>query len=105
MPSYSVSSSKLKKCENIVSRKIHDSYFLIDITDNYSQDKCALYEINETGMFIWSQIDGKRTVLNIARALQTAIVDEIDLQILVDDVSEFVDVLATKEFVEVQSYG
>lgn len=47
----------IKKNPNIVARKIHGSSFLIDISDNYSGDKCALYEINETGMFIWSNID------------------------------------------------
>lgn len=91
----------LKKCPSIVSRKIHNAFFLIDITDNYAQDTCALYEINETGNFIWQQIDGQKTVRDIAQALQQAIVDEVDLQILVDDVAEFVDTLIGKGFVEV----
>lgn len=95
----------IAKNENIVARKIHDSYFLIDISDNYSYDKCALYEINETGMFIWDKIDGAHTVSDIAVALQTAIIDEVDFQILVDDVSEFIETLAAKEFVEVHVYG
>lgn len=105
MPNYTASSTILKKNENIVSRKIHDSYFLIDITDNYSHDKCALYEINETGMFIWDKIDGAHTVSDIAVALQAAIIDEVDIQILIDDVSEFIETLEAKEFVEVHTYG
>lgn len=91
----------IRKSENIVSRKVCESFFLIDIADNYSQDKCALYEINETGNFIWDHIDGERCVLDIASELQKAIVDDIDLQILVDDVREFIDALFHKKFIEV----
>ena len=52
----------MRKNENIVARKIHGSFFLIDISDNYSGDQCAIYEINETGMFIWEQINGARDI-------------------------------------------
>jgi len=86
---------------NIVERKIHGSFFLIDISDNYAEDKCALYEINEVGSFIWNQIDGKRSLTDIAVELQKAIVDDIDLQVLIDDASEFVESLLAKQFVEV----
>lgn len=91
----------IRRNPNMVSRKIHDAFFLIDMTDNYAQDKCALYEINETGNFIWEQIDGTNTVNDIALALQQAIVEQIDLQILVDDVADFVATMLTKGFVEV----
>jgi hypothetical protein len=74
---------------------------LIDITDNYAQDTCALYEINETGNFIWEHINGSNAINDIAKALQQAIVDEVDLQILIDDVADFVAVLEDKGFVEV----
>lgn len=89
------------KNSNIVERKIHGSFFLIDISDNYAEDKCALYEINEVGSFIWNQIDGKRSLTDIAVELQKAIVDDIDLQVLIDDASEFVESLLAKQFVEV----
>lgn len=46
--------------EKVVAREIHGSYFLIDITDNYSGDRCALYEINETGMFLWKNLSTKK---------------------------------------------
>ena len=36
----------ISKKEGIVARTIHGSFFLIDIADNYSGDKCSLYEIN-----------------------------------------------------------
>ena len=40
------------KNPNIVCRDIHGSYFLIDITDNFSDNVCSLYEMNEIGRFI-----------------------------------------------------
>lgn len=83
---------------DIVARKIHGSYFLIDICDNYSGDRCSLYEINETGMFIWEQIDGKKPVDEIARALKAAIIDEIDYQIIEKDVLEYIESLAQLKF-------
>ena len=45
------------KNENVVVRKIHGTTFLINIADNFAGDRCALYEVNETGLYIWNQID------------------------------------------------
>lgn len=90
----------ITKKENIVARKVHGSHFLIDISDNYSGDKCAIYEINETGMFIWRNIDGTRNTEELATLLKAAIIDDIDYQILHDDVKEFVDALIIRQFVE-----
>ena len=91
----------IKKKETIVARKIHGSAFLIDISDNYSGDQCAIYEINETGMFIWGNIDGNRSIEELTVLLKDAIVDAIDDQILHDDVKEFIDTLIVRKFVEV----
>mgnify|MGYP004517681993 FL=1 len=91
----------IKKNKNIVARKIHGSSFLIDISDNYSGDKCALYEINETGMFIWNNIDGTRSAEELAALLKAAIVDDVDDQKLHEDISEFIDTLIARQFVEV----
>lgn len=62
---------------DIVARKIHGSFFLIDICDNYSGDRCSLYEINETGMFIWEQINGKKIVGFLLRFLLTYVFSDI----------------------------
>lgn len=87
-----------RRSDDVVMRKIHDSFFLIDITDNYSGDKCALYEINETGAFIWEHINSQRDVDELAKLLQTEIVDEIDYKILYDDIMEFINVLKRMSF-------
>ena len=83
---------------DIIARRIHGSFFLINICDNYSGDRCSLYEINETGMFIWEQIDGKKRVNEIACALKAAIIDEIDYQIIEKDVLEYIDFLTQLKF-------
>ena len=88
----------LRKNENVIARHIHGPWFLIDITDNYAGDRCALYEINETGHFIWSRIDGRATVEQIARQLQTAITEDVAFDVILADSREFTDTLRAKGF-------
>ena len=90
----------ISKKEGIVARTVHGSFFLIDITDNYSGDKCSLYEINQTGMFIWNSMDGSRSVRELAELLQDAIIDDVDIDLIYQDVKEFVLDLLEKHFVE-----
>ena len=91
----------IKKSSNVISRRIHGSIFLIDITDNYMGNKCALYEINETGLFVWENIDGIHNVAEIAKSLKAAIQDDVDYEVIYDDVLSFVDTLISRRFVEV----
>ena len=96
----------LIKNGDIILRTIHGSIFLIDISDNYYGDKCALYEINETGKFLWDNIDENRTVDSLVDALQEAIIDEVPRDVLVADVAEYIGDLIDKEFVsEVAANG
>ena len=90
----------INKNKNIVARRIHGSSFLIDISDNYSGDRCAIYEINETGFFIWNNINGIRTTEEIAALLKATVIDNIDDQVLHDDVTEFINALVDRHFVE-----
>ena len=85
--------------ENIVLRNIHDTYFLIDITDNYQDDKCVMYEINEIGKFIWENIDGKN-VQDVVQNLHSIIIEEIEYQVIYNDVLEYVNVLLEKNFIK-----
>ncbi len=89
----------LKRVDNVVMRSIHGSFFLIDITDNYSGDKCALFEINETGKFLWEKLEKKCEKANLVTELQKAIVDEVPEEVLKEDVDEFVEELARMKFV------
>ncbi|MGN0679295.1 MAG: PqqD family protein [Oscillospiraceae bacterium] len=90
----------IQRKPNIVFRNIHGSRFLIDITANFNNDKCSLYELNEIGEFIWNNIDGKSTNEDIARRLKSAINDDVEYALILDDVNEFVDILVCQGFVE-----
>lgn len=95
-----------KKNDNIILRTIHGSIFLIDISDNYSGDNCALYEINEIGMFIWNHINECRDCEVLVKLLQEVIVDDVPYEILNADIQKYIDVLKSKKFVcEVTSIG
>ena len=96
----------LIKNDNVVLRTVHGSIFLIDIADNYSGDKCALYETNETGKFLWSGIEAGATVDSLVKALQAVVVDEVSYDFLFNDVCEYVEDLKSKGFiVEVSANG
>lgn len=97
---------RLIKNDDVVLRMIHGSIFLIDISDNYSGDKCALYEINETGKFLWNNIKENSTIDGLVDALQDVIIDEVPRDVLVADVTEYIGDLIDKEFVsEVAANG
>lgn len=96
----------LIKNDSVVLRTIHGSIFLIDISDNYSGDKCSLYEINETGRFLWDAVDQNRTIEELVGALQNAIIDEVPRDVLLNDVTEYINDLIGKRFIsEVAANG
>ena len=90
----------MKKRDDIVLRDIHGTYFLIDITDAYSEDRCVIFELNDIGKFIWENINTDVTEDIIARNLEKAIVDDVDYMILLNDVKEFIQVLRNQNFIE-----
>lgn len=85
--------------DKIILRPIHGSFFLIDTADNYSGDRCALYEINEIGAFLWRSIDGKNTLVDLVDILQSAIEDDVPADILHQDVSEYLNDLMAHGFI------
>lgn len=96
----------LVKNENIVLRPIHGSFFLINISDNYNGDKCNLYEINETGAFLWNHIDETCSQETLAKELQKEIIDDIPHEVLLNDVSEYISDLIERGFIgEVGNHG
>ena len=96
----------LVKNKNIVMRTVHGSIFLIDISDNYVGDKCALHEINEVGKFIWECLDSNTTIEMLVNTLKDAIVDDVPYDVLYDDVKEYINDLSEKGFVlEEESNG
>jgi hypothetical protein len=80
--------SILSQSPSVVTRKTGNEYVLVPITNNIA-DMNSVYTLNETGAFIWEQIDGKRDIEEIINAL-TAEYD-IDKKTAKDDVFAFVE--------------
>lgn len=73
---------------SIVTRKTGNEYVLVPITNNIA-DMDSIYTLNETGAFIWEQIDGKRSVHEIINELTSEF--EIDVDNATEDVLLFLD--------------
>jgi hypothetical protein len=50
-----------KKCAKVVSRKIGDELIIVPLSTS-AGDITSLFSINQTGAFIWENIDGTKTV-------------------------------------------
>ena len=56
--------SILSHSSSVVTRKTGNEYVLVPVADNIA-DMDSVYTLNETGAFIWEQINGRRTVEEI----------------------------------------
>jgi len=80
--------SVLSRSSSVVTRKTGNEYVLVPVTDNIA-DMDSVYTLNETGAFIWEQIDGKRTVGEI---IEKIIIEyEIDEKKAVSDLFSFIE--------------
>ena len=84
---------------DIIARKIHDTYFLINSRENYLHDKCTLYEINEIGFFIWERIGEGTPRETVVRELQKAVNETVAYEVLYQDVTDFLYELEKLGFV------
>jgi hypothetical protein len=73
---------------SVVTRKTGNEYVLVPVANNIA-DMDSVYTLNETGAFIWEQIDGKRNVEEIVGLLVQEF--DIDRETAVKDVFEFID--------------
>jgi len=80
--------SILSHSPSIVTRKTGNEYVLVPVTNNIA-DMNSVYTLNETGAFIWEQINGKRNVEEIISLLTDEY--EIDNSKAEDDVFLFID--------------
>jgi methyltransferase-like protein len=71
-----------------VTRKTGNEYVLVPIANNIA-DMNSVYTLNETGAFIWEQIDGKRSVQEIISVLIEEY--EIDNESASKDVFAFIE--------------
>jgi methyltransferase-like protein len=80
--------SVLSHSTSVVTRKTGNEYVLVPVANNIA-DMDSVYTLNETGAFIWEQIDGKRTIEEIIELLIHEY--EIDNESAYKDVFEFVE--------------
>ena len=65
---------KYKRNENFVYRKIQDETILVPIKDNVG-DMGSIYNLNEVAAFVWEQLDGEKTLLDV----RNMIVEEFEV--------------------------
>lgn len=88
--------------EYIVERKVHESIYLINIKQNYMNNKCCLYEINEMASYIWNKIDGKTSVDEIVNQLLSDMdIEDVCFDEVKNDVNNYICLLAEEGFLEV----
>ncbi len=80
--------SILSHSPSVVTRKTGNEYVLVPVTNNIA-DMNSVYTLNETGAFIWEQINGKRDVEEIISLLTDEY--EIDNKKAEEDVFSFID--------------
>jgi hypothetical protein len=80
--------SILSHSSSVVTRKTGNEYILVPVTDNIA-DMDSVYTLNETGAFIWEQIDGKKPVEEIIDLVTREY--ETDKETAVKDVFDFID--------------
>ena len=76
------------KLPGLVARKVGNDYIIVPVSDNIANMN-ALYTLNETGAFIWEQIDGVKTVKDIVNL----VFDEFDSDLLTtnNDIDKFIN--------------
>ena len=80
--------SIVSRSPSIVTRKTGNEYVLVPITNNIA-DMNSVYTLNDTGAFIWEQINGTNNVGEIISALTTEY--EIDTKNAEADVFLFIE--------------
>jgi hypothetical protein len=80
--------SILSHSPSIVTRKTGNEYVLVPIANNIA-DMNSVFTLNETGAFIWEQIDGKKNVEEIISAVTEEY--DIDYENASKDVFLFID--------------
>lgn len=73
---------------SIVTRKAGNEYVLVPVTNNIA-DMNSVFTLNETGAFIWEQIDGKNNISDIIEKLTAEF--DTDNDTAAKDVLSFMD--------------
>ena len=73
---------------SIVTRKTGNEYVLVPIANNIA-DMDSVYTLNDTGAFLWEQIDGKKSVKDLIDAMISEY--DVDNETAESDVFSFIE--------------
>ncbi len=86
-----------EKNEDVVFRQIVDEVILVPVRNKVADLNC-IYTLNEVGAFIWSQIDGKKSLAKISELLVNSF--SVSKDTAQEEVSAFTGQLESKKLVE-----
>ena len=86
--------------KDVIKRNIHGEIFLIDATQNYFDDECFLYQLNEIGEFLWEQLSKPINAYGLVEALKKNIWEKIPEEDLLRDVKVYIESLKQEGFLE-----
>jgi methyltransferase-like protein len=73
---------------SVVTRKTGNEYVLVPIANNIA-DMNSVYTLNETGAFLWEQLDGKKSVKDLIDTLISEY--DVDYETAGADVFSFIE--------------
>jgi hypothetical protein len=79
--------SIVSQSPSVVTRKTGDEYVLVPIANNIA-DMNSVFTLNETGAFLWENIDGKKTVNDLIGSLMSEY--DTDIETATADVLSFI---------------
>jgi hypothetical protein len=79
--------SIVSQSPSVVTRKTGDEYVLVPIANNIA-DMNSVFTLNETGAFLWENIDGKKTVNDLIGSLISEY--DTDIETATADVLSFI---------------
>ena len=87
----------LRKKGEFVTRSIAGETVVVPVRGQVG-DLDAIYNLNETGAFIWEQIDGRKSVTQVVEAVRGEF--EVALEQAEKETSEFIAALETAGMIE-----
>jgi hypothetical protein len=90
----------LTQSEDVVARVVEDEIILVSLLASIGDMDTELYTLNETGMAIWSRLDGERSLRTIAKEMEEEF--SVTLDVIEMDVLRLAEELAKRKIVVVQ---
>lgn len=80
----------------IVERRIHGTWYLIDIADRYEEDRAHLVRLNDSGYLAWNALTKPRCASEIAAELVRSSDGDVTYREALKDAKGFVGSLLAK---------